>query len=73
MSLRGSDMGMEMGKAKLYETACFWKAHILTMVLNPTSSNRLYRDRLTAGSQEGTWLLPGVSILFRMPGFLIPE
>jgi len=34
---------------------------------------RFYRDRLIAGSQEGTWLLPGVSILFLTPGFLIPE
>jgi hypothetical protein len=25
-----------------------------------------------AGSREGTWLLPGTSSLFRVPGFLIP-
>jgi len=62
-----------MGKTGLYEGAGFLKASIGNAVLNPTSSNRFYRDRLTAGSQEGTWLLPGVSILFRTPGFLIPE
>ena len=62
-----------MEKTGLYEGAGFLKASIGNALLNPTSSHRFYRDRLIAGSQEGTWLLPGVSILFRTPGFLIPE
>jgi len=58
-----------MGKIALQFKACCWKAKVPFF----TTPDRLYRDRLIAGSQDGTWLLPGVSILFRMPGFLIPE
>jgi len=63
------DMGMQMGKTALQKKACYWKAKVSSF----TTPDRFYRDRLIAGSRDGTWLLPGVSILFRMPGFLIPE
>ncbi|MCK5499145.1 MAG: hypothetical protein KAI77_08085 [Gammaproteobacteria bacterium] len=62
-----------MGNIELYENACFWKADTVNKAFSLMSPIRFYRDRLIAGSQEGTWLLPGISILFLMPGFLIPE
>jgi len=62
-----------MGNIELYENACFWKADTVNKAFSLMSPIRFYRDRLIAGSQEGSWLLPGVSILFLTPGFLIPE
>jgi len=62
-----------MGNIKIYLKACFWYAGAINKTFSLMSPIQFYRDRLIAGSQEGTWLLPGISILFLMPGFLIPE